>query len=138
MFAHVHNGGKAYYAHAGAWVPIANALHEHTSAWTDFPFAAGYGNFVDIHGGGYQTVQYRKIGDMVYIRGLAHKIDHAVIPDGAILGTLPVGFRPPGHLGFSTKPMTTSIEITAAGVVRLSNASLEFQYLDGASFSTSP
>ena len=39
MFAHVHNEGQAYYAHAGAWVPLADSLHSHPgttpSGWVD-------------------------------------------------------------------------------------------------------
>lgn len=32
MFAHVHADAKAYFAHAGAWVPLANEAHTHTAA----------------------------------------------------------------------------------------------------------
>ncbi len=35
MFAHVHNDAKAYYAHAGAWVPLANETHSHLVTTTD-------------------------------------------------------------------------------------------------------
>jgi hypothetical protein len=137
MFAHVQNDAKAYYAHAGAWVPIANELHEHTSAWIPFPFAAGYNNYEDAHPLGQQTTQYRRIGDVVYLRGVVHKADHGVIPDGVTVGTLPPGFRPPARVSFSHPPgkFTT---IYSNGDVSLYNGDDEFQYLDGISFSTSP
>lgn len=32
MFAHVHDTGKAYFAHAGAWVPLALEAHTHSLA----------------------------------------------------------------------------------------------------------
>jgi hypothetical protein len=31
MFAHAHNQGKAYFAHDGAWVPLAPEVHVHSS-----------------------------------------------------------------------------------------------------------
>jgi len=73
--------------------------------WTDFPFAAGYNNYEDIHpGGGHQTVQYRKVGDMVHVRGLVHNASHGAIPAWAVFGTLPPGFRPPAVLSFFVDP----------------------------------
>ncbi len=112
-----------------------------STPWTPFPFAAGYNNYEDAHPehpAVVQTVQYRKIGDIVYLRGLAHKSDHAVIPSGAVLGTLPIGFRPPGMLGFSTAPGVSYIEIYPSGDVVSFFSSPEHQHLDGASFSTIP
>ena len=73
--------------------------------WTAFPFATGYNSYEDAHPGtGHQTVQYRKVGDMVHIRGLIHKADHANIPAGAVFGTLPPGYRPPAILIFFVDP----------------------------------
>jgi hypothetical protein len=140
MFAHVHNDAKAYYAHDGAWVPIANELHEHTSAWTDFPFAAGYNNNEDGHptGGFWQRVQYRKIGDIVYVRGYIHKADHGAIPNPAMLGTLPIGFRPPAAIRFrSTAGAYIQVE-SGGDVFSVGGPGTESQHLDGTSFSTSP
>lgn len=57
--------------------------------WQDVTFQNGWSNY----GSGYQTVQYRKWGDSVQIRGTA---------TGGTLGvamfTLPEGYRPPAHV----------------------------------------
>ena len=63
--------------------------------WSPFPFAAG---FLDL-GGGWQAVQYRKIGDIVYLRGAISK--NSSFAPGDVLGTLPPGFRPPAPVSFS-------------------------------------
>ena len=62
--------------------------------WAAFPFAAGFSNF----GGGWQAVQYRMIGDIVYLRGAISKTSSFAVGD--VLGTLPSGFRPPAQVGF--------------------------------------
>jgi len=65
------------------------------SDWTAFPFAAGFSDL----GGGWQAVQYRKIGDIVYLRGAIAKISSFAVGD--VLGTLPPGFRPPAPVSFA-------------------------------------
>ncbi len=59
--------------------------------WTAVTFVNAHVNY----GAGFQTVQYRKQGDMVQVRGLFRT--GAV---GSTVFTLPVGFRPPASLGF--------------------------------------
>jgi hypothetical protein len=110
-----------------------------STPWTPFPFAAGYNNYEDAHpGSGFQRVQYRKIGDIVYLRGMAHKADHAVIPLYAILGTLPVGFLPPATVRFITDP-TSYIDIQQpSGAIVVGGAITEYRFLDGIIFSTTP
>jgi len=56
------------------------------TAWTPVTFTGGWVNF----GGAYQTAQYRKVGDVVQMRGV---IKSGTM--GAAAATLPVGFRPP-------------------------------------------
>ena len=111
-----------------------------STPWTSFPFAAGFQDYEDGHpGGGAQRVQYRKIGDIVYLRGAAHKTNHTAIPSGTIIGTLPVGFRAPAYLDFSTgNPAVAVFEIRASGDVASYNNVSEYQSLDGISFSTTP
>jgi len=112
-----------------------------STPWTAFPFAAGYNNYQDAHGGGWQTAQYRKIGDIVYLRGMIHKADHAVIPNAVSIGTLPVGFRPSGHLRLSSaEPASSVFQIHSTGDIfaYFLAGSLEYQFLDGISFSTTP
>ena len=62
-----------------------------TTPWTDVTFQNGWTNF----GGGYQTCQYRKVGDIVYLRGL---MTHAT--GNSVAFTLPAGFRPPAALEY--------------------------------------
>lgn len=63
------------------------------TAWTAVTFQGAWVNF----GAPYQVAQYRKIGDVVQMRG--------VIKSGALntaAMTLPVGFRPPATQQFAT------------------------------------
>ncbi len=61
--------------------------------WTAVPAsAANWGNF----GGAFQTVQYRKVGDMVQLRGEAGSTGANAA--NSVVTTLPVGFRPPATL----------------------------------------
>lgn len=66
---------------------VADAINP--TAWTAPSFLNSWVNF----GGVYQVAQYRKINDMVYVRGL--------VKSGTITAdmfVLPVGFRPPAGL----------------------------------------
>jgi hypothetical protein len=58
------------------------------TAWTDVTFQNSWAN----KGGTEQTCQYRKIGDIVYLRGVMGRT--AVTYDQSAF-TLPVGYRPP-------------------------------------------
>lgn len=64
------------------------------TAWTAVTFVGGW---VDYGDGVNQTMQYRKVGDIVELRGL---IKTGAIPSTAFV--LPVGFRPPKSLSFAT------------------------------------
>lgn len=58
-------------------------------AWTPLAYTAGvWGPF----GGGWEGARYRRIGDMVFMEGLAANL--VATPAPSIIGTLPVGFRP--------------------------------------------
>jgi hypothetical protein len=117
---------------------VAYSFRIASTPWTSFPFAAGYDNYEDAHpGNGFQRVQFRKIGDIVYLRGDIHKADHAAIPNAALLGTLPVGFRPPARMRFTVHPSGTIIDVLPTGdVVSFVNPT-DYQFLDGIFFSTS-
>lgn len=56
--------------------------------WGDFSFNSGWSNFA----GGYSTGQYRRVGDMIQLKGLI-KNSNPSIASGTIT-TLPTGFRP--------------------------------------------
>jgi hypothetical protein len=64
-----------------------------STAWTAVTFT---NSWVDL-GGAFQTCQYRKVGDIVYVRGY---MKTGTINTAAF--TLPSGFRPPASLEWST------------------------------------
>lgn len=106
--------------------------------WTDFPFVPGYNDYEDSHpGDGHQRVQYRKIGDMVYIRGLIHRENHGAIPGGALFGTLPPGFRPPALRSFFVDPYGGIYVMPSGDVVTPPGSPNEYMALN-VIFSTSP
>jgi len=68
-------------------------------AWTAVGLAAPWSNI----GGTSQSLQYRKIGDIVQIRGELR----FTMPGGNPVAVLPVGFRPPGVVNFAIANRTT-------------------------------
>lgn len=71
----------------------ARADHEHAFAagsWTGVSYQNSWADY----GSGFQAVQYRKAGDMVYIRGLANP---PTTPAGTVITNLPTAFRPPAQ-----------------------------------------
>lgn len=114
---------KTIISTTGWGIPITDEVNRLTTdlastkptVWTAVTFTNGWANF----GGGYQTAQYRKIGDMVYVRG--------TISGGAVATspfTLPAGFRPPAVMQFPAAIFAGSrtlivIQINSAGVVTI-------------------
>jgi hypothetical protein len=84
-------------------------------AWTAVPGGAAFGNF----GGAFQTCQYRKVGDIVQLRGEAV----TTAPTGAnpIVCTLPAGFRPPATVQIPVEFAGAFgyVAVNAAGQVNL-------------------
>jgi hypothetical protein len=99
------------------------------TAWTAVTFSGGWSNNV----APYQTAQYRKIGDLVYLRG---SIDGGTL--GGVAFTLPVGFRPPADIIQAVDTgagSTTYVEVQSDGEVRPAGGSNGFCTLDGITFS---
>lgn len=80
------------------------------SAWTAVTFTNSWVNF----GGTDQVAQYRKVGDVVELRG---SIKTGTIGNAAF--TLPSGFRPPADTPFGVESNAAHgrVTITSAGVV---------------------
>jgi len=57
------------------------------TAWANLSFGSGWGNL----GSGWQAGQYKKIGDMVFLRGFVVRTSGS----SARIATLPSGYRPP-------------------------------------------
>jgi hypothetical protein len=77
------------------FTPVPNP----TPGWLNVTFMNGWTNYAS----GFQTAQYRKIGDIVYLRGLV-----AGGTVGQPICNLPVGYRPPAHLIFATDTQTNA------------------------------
>jgi len=101
------------------WMPVFN--DDSTSDWTGVTFATGWGNL-----SGAQAVEYRKIGDIVYLRGTAERTSGS----GTTIFTLPSGYRPPAQLRFANRSrwsnslgeISSRMTISAAGVVSMTGA----------------
>lgn len=65
-------------------------------------------SWVNYNGATHQVAQYRKVGDLVYVRGF---IKSGTTTAGTVLLTLPVGFRPPMQVNFAS-----SANFAAAGL----------------------
>ncbi len=110
-----------------------------STPWTAFPFAAGYNDYEDGHpGSGLPRAQYRKIGDVVYLRGIIHKADHGAIPGDSLLGTLPPGFRPPATMFFYVDLWGTIKVMSSGDVVSPSGDPNDNMWVNIINFSTSP
>lgn len=62
-----------------------NTVTPTDSGWTEVTFESGYANY----GSPFANVQYRKIGNVVYLKGLMDPATHGTA------FTLPEGYRPP-------------------------------------------
>lgn len=89
-------------------------------------FLNSWANF----GGGFQTLQYRKIGDIVYVRGTV-----AGGTVGANVCNLPVGYRPPALIetSSSANALMATFRVYASGDIETTAGSnarfdLNFQF----------
>jgi hypothetical protein len=78
-------GGNAYITAANFGAGFASAASVTPTAWTAVPLVNGW---VNLNVGAYGVAAYRKVGDMVQVRGI-------VASGVGVIATLPAGFRPP-------------------------------------------
>lgn len=88
------------------------------SGWIGLPYAGAFSDY----GSGYQLGQYRKIEDIVHLRGLTKFTPSGVYGAGSMGVTLPAGYRPSGieifHvMGSSTTDYHFRIDIDTAGAI---------------------
>lgn len=104
---------------------------EAVTPWTALTFAASWGDFA----AGWQVCQYRKIGDVVYLRGLATP----TVANSTPITTLPTGYRPPATvlLGVQCSSGVRRVDINNAGVIIMSGATTlgDWASLNNISFS---
>jgi hypothetical protein len=101
------------YAAGSALTPLQAAIVP--GVWTVPGFTAGWGQY-----GGFSLVGYRKIGDLVYLRGLLN----ATAGVTANAWTFPVGFRPPVQCltaCYCSPGTMRRVDITAAGLFNVSS-----------------
>ena len=112
--------------------------------WTDVTtFGTGYSNFSTIDSG-WQRCQYRKIGDIVYLRGLATK--STALANNEMIINLPSEYLPPKAISFSvpahgtTDGFSHKLNVYSNGVYLdlKANTTATHINLDGISFSVTP
>lgn len=128
---------------SGATLTGNLSVSGHFGAWTSVTFS---GTWADI-GGSDSACRYRKLGDIVFVEGVAER------PSGTStlsLFTLPSGYRPAKHKWFSTiikysgSQFVCRVEIATSGIVTITDpavgtlGTLQIVYvmLDGIQFST--
>lgn len=110
---------------AGAQIIINGTLGED---WINVTFNTGWGNF----GSGHQTCQYKKVGDMIYLRGSAARSSGSSF----VIFTLPASYLPPGLVLIPTASNNAYGQITIATTGNVSlDAGSTTQVTINASFS---
>jgi len=117
-------------------IPITNEVNRLTtattpSAWIAPTFLNGWVNF----GSGQQVAQYRKVGDLVYLRGV---VKSGTL--GASAFNLPAGYRPPLDLAFAVSSAGAfgNIAVNATGDVIPANGNVVSFHFNGVCFSITP
>ena len=102
------DGSKALSVDSSGNVSIAGRLGE---AWNGLSFGSGWANF----GSGFSNGELKKIGDMVFLRGMVYRFTGS----GTTIGTLPSGYRPPstGLFNVQTNTGPGRVDIDSAGSI---------------------
>lgn len=103
---------------AGNWI-TPGRLSDGTDGWIAPTLTSPWANY----GSPYQSVRYRRIGDVVSIQGLINSGTTSVSGTSTAF-TLPAGYRPAAVLVFAALaagPALRQLEVTDGGVVRLAN-----------------
>lgn len=99
------------------------------SNWINVSFNTGWGNY----GGGYNNAQYKKVGDLVFLRGLVARSSGTETK----IFTLPSGYRPTAQCLFSniTNGGQGRIDVETDGDVQYVSGGYSWVQLDGLVFS---
>jgi hypothetical protein len=102
------------------------------TSWAGLSFGSGWGNY----GGGYYNGHYKKVGDLVFLRGLVARSSGS----GTTIATLPSGFRPSSRslFGVLTSALSGSdrVDVDSNGDIILVSGGVGYVQLDGLVFST--
>lgn len=110
------SGASPVAVNAAAWGSLGfTEAGGNDSGWIAPAFSNSWANL----GSGYQTAGYRKVGGVVYLRGV---IASGTTTDGTAVFSLPVGFRPTATESFPTSnsaspSVDTRVEINTSGAV---------------------
>jgi len=98
-------------------------------AWTGLSFGSGWTSY----GSSYQTGQYKKVGDLVLLRGLVARTSGV----GTTIATLPAGYRPPAQCLYTIHTNTGDgrLDVQTDGQIILAAGGSDYVQLDGLSFS---
>lgn len=111
---------------------------ESDAAWTNFTLAAGWGTTPTLYPTGhtYPVPGYRKMGGVVYLRGMARYGAGSV----SVIGTLPTGYRPTndamyvGYRATSLTPTRVLVWVYADGQVVPYGSGNASYHIDGICF----
>lgn len=98
--------------------------------WTGLSFGSGWTNY----GSGYQDAQYKKVGDLVFLRGTVKRTSGS----STTIGTLPSGYRPASYNQHIVSSSGTfgQVDIANTGVMFLIAGTSSLISLNGIFFST--
>lgn len=98
-------------------------------AWQNLSFGSGWTDY----GGAYQIGQYKKVGDLIFLRGLVKRTSGS----GTTIATLPSGYRPSAQTLFVTisSDLLARIDIDTSGNIVMAIGSAAWISLDGLYFS---
>jgi len=99
------------------------------TGWDGLSFGSGWANY----GGAYQTGQVKKVGDVVFLRGLVYRFTGS----GTTIATLPAGYRPPARclVGVHTNTGLGRIDILTDGTISAIGGGTDWIQLDTVLFS---
>lgn len=114
------------------WISVGGAWQRADGAdtgWTALTLSNSWANF----GGAWETAGYRRIGQVVYVRGL---IKSGVTTTGTVITSLPAGFRPAADFMAATAMSTAGVallDVLSGGniLVRAANnafTSIKFEF----------
>lgn len=102
--------------------------------WTAPTFGTGWSDYGG--GFGYQAVKYKKVGDLVFVRGMAQRTSGTA----TTIFTLPAGYRPStGHefyMCISNADTTARVRVYSTGAVAMESGDYTWVSLSGIVFST--
>lgn len=100
--------------------------------WTNLSYASGWGDY----GGGFTPGQYKKVGDLVFLRGLVARTSGV----SGTIATLPVGYRPQYRYLFGVHTDNGGggdrVDILTSGNIDRQTGGVAYVQLDGLVFST--